>query len=254
MGAAEDAGSSGQIRKVRTMQDVHSLIERPAPANEARPSIPAGLRRHGATGAFDNVPAAIHAIERGEFVLVLDDESRENEGDLIIAADAVTPEKLAFMVRYTSGLICVAMPGRVLDRLQLPPMVQNNEDPMRTAFSVSVDLRHGISTGISAADRAATITALAQTKSSADDFVRPGHVFPLRAREGGVTERPGHTEAAYDLVRLAGRGYAGVLCEVVNDDGTMARRPDLMRFAIDHGIALISIAQLVAYCGATEMA
>jgi len=254
MGAAEDVEPSGQTRKVGTMQDIHSLIERPGPANEARQSMPAGLRRHGVTGTFDNVPAAIHAIERGEFVLVMDDESRENEGDLIIAADAVTPEKLAFMVRHTSGLICVAMPGRVLDRLELPPMVQNNEDPMRTAFSVSVDLRHGISTGISAADRAATITALAQTKSSAHDFVRPGHVFPLRAREGGVTERPGHTEAAYDLVRLAGRGYAGVLCEVVNDDGTMARRPDLMRFAIEHGIALISIAQLVAYCGATEMA
>mgnify|MGYP001063026930 CR=1 FL=1 len=254
MGDAEDVESSGQTRKARTMHDVHSLMGRPAPSNEARQSIHAGRHRTNVTCAFDNVPSAIHAIERGEFVLVLDDENRENEGDLIIAADAVTPEKLAFMVRHTSGLICVAMPGRVLDRLHLPPMVQNNEDPMRTAFSVSVDLRQGISTGISAADRAATIAALAQTKSSADDFVRPGHVFPLRAREGGVTERPGHTEAAYDLVRLAGCGYAGVLCEVVNDDGTMARRPDLMRFAIEHGIALISIAQLVAYCGATEMA
>lgn len=254
MGGAEDVESSGQTRKASTMQDVQSPMGRPATSSDARGSVYARLRRNGGTCAFDSVPAAIHAIERGEFVLVVDDEGRENEGDLIIAADAVTPEKLAFMVRHTSGLICVAMPGRVLDRLRLPPMVQNNEDPMRTAFSVSVDLRHGISTGISAADRAATIAALAQTKCSADDFVRPGHVFPLRAREGGVTERPGHTEAAYDLVRLAGRGYAGVLCEVVNDDGTMARRPDLMRFAVEHGIALISIAQLVAYCGATEMA
>lgn len=210
------------------------------------------LKSSGPACAFDSVPVAIHAIERGEFVLVVDDEHRENEGDLIIAADAITPEKLAFMVRHTSGLICVAMPGRVLDRLHLPPMVPHNEDPLRTAFTVSVDLRAGVTTGISAADRAATILALAQTRSVADDFVRPGHVFPLRAREGGVTERPGHTEAAYDLVRLAGRGYAGVLCEVVNGDGTMARRPDLMHFAIAHDIALVSIAQLVAYCGAAH--
>jgi 3,4-dihydroxy 2-butanone 4-phosphate synthase/GTP cyclohydrolase II len=231
-----------------------------AQSNPYEPAAPksvrnaASRRRADATPAFDSVPAAIRAIEHGEFVLVVDDEDRENEGDLIIAADAVTPEMLAFMVRHTSGLICVSMPGRVLDRLRLPPMVQHNDDPFRTAFAVSVDLRLGVTTGISAADRAATITALASTKSVAGDFVRPGHVFPLRAREGGVIERPGHTEAAYDLVRLAGRGYAGVLCEVVNDDGTMARRPDLVRFAVTHGIALVSIAQLVAYCGAVDMA
>ncbi|WP_238812696.1 3,4-dihydroxy-2-butanone-4-phosphate synthase [Paraburkholderia sp. SG-MS1] len=229
----------------------HPLYEPPMPKS-ARHMTP--RLRDAATPAFDSLPAAIRAIERGEFVLVVDDEDRENEGDLIIAADAVTPEKLAFMVRHTSGLICVAMPGRVLDRLRLPPMVQHNDDPFRTAFAVSVDLRLGVTTGISAADRAATISALATQKSVADDFVRPGHVFPLRAREGGVMERPGHTEAAYDLVRLAGRGYAGVLCEVVNEDGTMARRPDLVRFAVAHGIALVSIAQLVAYCGAADMA
>jgi len=215
------------------------------------------IRTHAgddAAPAFDAVPAAIRAIERGEFVIVVDDADRENEGDLIIAADAVTPEALAFMVRHTSGLICVSMPGRVLDRLRLPPMVQQNDEPFRTAFTVSVDLRDGIKTGISAADRAATIRALASPKSVADDFVRPGHVFPLRAREGGVTERPGHTEAAYDLVRLAGRGYAGVLCELVNMDGTMARVPDLVPFAAEHGITLISIAQLLAYCSAVEAA
>lgn len=209
-------------------------------------------RRADPTFAFDSVPAAIGAIERGEFVIVVDDEDREDEGDLIIAADAVTPEALAFMVRHTSGLICISMPGRVLDRLQLPPMVQENDESFRTAFTVSVDLRHGVTTGISAADRAATINALASTKSVAADFVRPGHVFPLRAREGGVVERPGHTEAAYDLVRLAGRGYAGVLCELVNDDGTMARRGDLVRFAVAHRIVLVSIAQMAAYCAALE--
>ncbi|NML31693.1 3,4-dihydroxy-2-butanone-4-phosphate synthase [Paraburkholderia sp. G-4-1-8] len=230
----------------------------PAPASAsaiASAPLAASTRRgHAATPQFDTVPAAIRAIERGEFVIVVDDEDRENEGDLIIAADAVTPETLAFMVRHTSGLICVAMPARVLDRLQLPPMVQQNDEPFRTAFAVSVDLRVGVTTGISAADRAATIRALASAKSTAHDFVRPGHVFPLRAHEGGVTERPGHTEAAYDLVRLAGRGYAGVLCELVNDDGSMARRPDLVRFAVAHGITVISIAQLLAYCGAAETA
>ncbi|MGF6573557.1 3,4-dihydroxy-2-butanone 4-phosphate synthase [Paraburkholderia sp. GAS333] len=211
-------------------------------------------RRADPTAAFDSVPAAIRAIERGEFVIVVDDEDREDEGDLIIAADAMTPEALAFMVRHTSGLICISMPGRVLDRLQLPPMVQENDESFRTAFTVSVDLRHGVTTGISAADRAATINALASTKSVAADFVRPGHVFPLRAREGGVVERPGHTEAAYDLVRLAGRGYAGVLCELVNEDGTMARRADLVRFAVAHRIVLVSIAQMAAYCAALETA
>jgi 3,4-dihydroxy 2-butanone 4-phosphate synthase/GTP cyclohydrolase II len=287
MRGATDFDSHGQTGKVIPMQDANSIMEAHADAEcrdvcefperdgsvsrrldeaaDARhplyePPMPKPARlvtrhlRDAATPAFDNLPAAVRAIERGEFVLVVDDEDRENEGDLIIAADAVTPEKLAFMVRHTSGLICVAMPGRVLDGLRLPPMVQHNDDPFRTAFAVSVDLRLGVTTGISAADRAATISALAAPKSVADDFVRPGHVFPLRAREGGVMERPGHTEAAYDLVRLAGRGYAGVLCEVVNEDGTMARRPDLVRFAVTHGIALVSIAQLVAYCGAADMA
>lgn len=200
-----------------------------------------------ATPAFDSVEYAIAAIARGGFVIVVDDESRENEGDLIMAASAMTTQALAFLRRYSSGLICIALPGDALDRLALPPMVQANQEAMRTAFSVSVDLRLGVTTGISAADRAATLRALADPQSQASDFVRPGHVFPLRARPRGVLERPGHTEAAQDLVALAGRGMGGVLCEIVNDDGSMARRADLMRFAHEHRLPIISIAQLIAY-------
>ena len=196
---------------------------------------------------FDRVESAIAAIGRGEFVVVVDDESRENEGDLIIAADAVTADAIAFMVRYTSGLICVAFPGTVLDRLRLPLMVQDNAESFQTAFTLSVDKREGISTGISAADRAATLRALADPKTQAGDLVRPGHVFPLRAHEGGVLARPGHTEAAHDLVQLAGRPTGGVLCELVRDDGAMARRPDLVLFARSHGLVIITIAQLIDY-------
>ena len=197
--------------------------------------------------AFDSVETAIAAIRRGEFVIVVDDETRENEGDLIIAANAVTRETMAFMVRHTSGLVCVSLPGEVLDRLELPLMVANNTDPYRTAFTVSVDLRLGVSTGISAADRAATLRALADPAAAAADFVRPGHLFPLRARAGGVLERQGHTEAAQDLVALAGRGVGGVLCELVKDDGGMARRADLIAFALAHDLPIITIADLVAY-------
>jgi len=191
------------------------------------------------------VDSAIAAIGRGEFVVVVDDESRENEGDLIVAADAITPESIGFMLRHTSGLICVSVSGEVADSLQLPPMVVQNAESFQTAFTVSVDKRTGVSTGISASDRAATLRALADPRSVAGDFVRPGHVFPLRARSGGVMVRPGHTEAAQDLVRLAGRAPAGVLCEIVDEDGEMARRPDLFRFARSHGLAIITIAQLI---------
>jgi 3,4-dihydroxy-2-butanone 4-phosphate synthase len=196
---------------------------------------------------FDAVETAIAAIARGEFVVVVDDEHRENEGDLIMAADAVTPAAIAFMVRHTSGLICISLPGHVLDRLALPPMVQHNTESHATAFAVSTDLRNGTATGISAADRAATFRAVSHPDAEAGDFVRPGHVFPLRSRDGGVLVRPGHTEAAHDLVQLAGRHPGGVLCEIVNDDGTMARRADLARFALTHGLAIISIAQLIAF-------
>jgi len=196
---------------------------------------------------FDSVEAAVAAIGRGEFVVVVDDESRENEGDLIIAADAVTPQALAWMVRHTSGLICVSLPGLLLDDLQLPLMVEKNGESHQTAFTVSVDLKRGIGTGISASDRAATLRALSNPAAEADDFVRPGHVFPLRARPGGVLERPGHTEAAHDLVGLAGRGPGGVLCELVGADGEMARRPELLSFARTHSLAIITIAQLIEY-------
>ncbi len=197
--------------------------------------------------AFDSVHTAINAVRRGQFVIVVDDESRENEGDLIMAANAMTAEAMAFMVRHTSGVVCVSLPGDVLDHLDLPLMVQDNRESHQTAFTVSVDLLHGVATGISAADRASTLRALANPLATAANFVRPGHVFPLRCRLGGVLVRPGHTEAAHDLVHLAGRGVGGVLCELVHDDGALLRRPDLIRFALTHDLSIISIAQLIAY-------
>jgi len=193
------------------------------------------------------VEDAIAAIARGEMVLVVDDEKRENEGDLIVAAEKVTPEHIAFMVRYTSGLICLPMTGERLDELELPLMVLDNTDSHKTAFTVSIDLAEGTTTGISAADRAKTIRAAADPVTTAMDFHRPGHVFPLRYHPGGVLVRPGHTEAAIDLARLAGLTPAGVLCEVVNDDGTMSRGESLMRFADGHGIPIITIEDLVSY-------
>lgn len=209
------------------------------------PALPAGPAI--AASGLDRVEAAIEAVARGEFVVVIDDEHRENEGDLIMAASAMTPAAMAFMVRHTSGVVCVSMPGSALDRLALPLMVAANTESFSTAFTVSVDVCAGTTTGISAADRCATVRALANPDTSPLDLARPGHVFPLRSRPGGVLERPGHTEAAHDLVRLAGRGAGGVLCEIVNDDGSMARRGDLARFAAQHRLTMISIADLVAY-------
>jgi len=196
---------------------------------------------------FNKVEAAIAAIARGEFVLVVDDTDRENEGDLIIAAEKITASQMAFMVRHSSGIVCVSMTAERLRQLKLPMMVERNTESHRTAFTVSVDYLHGTTTGVSAADRALTLNALADNKSLATDFARPGHIFPLRCRKGGVLERPGHTEAAHDLAALAGLQTVGVLCEVVNDDGTMARRPELFAFAKQHGLAIISIADLIAY-------
>lgn len=193
------------------------------------------------------VQNAIRAIARGRMVVVADDANRENEGDLILAADAATPDKLAFVIRHGSGVVCVALTGERLDALHLPLMVAENSESHRTAFTVSVDWRHGTTTGISAADRSATIRALADPGSPADGFARPGHVFPLRAHPGGVLSRPGHTEAAADLARIAGRENAGVLCELVNDDGTMMRGPQLEQFAARHGLPFIRIADLVAW-------
>ena len=201
---------------------------------------------------LDDVDRAIKDIAAGRPELVVDDENRENEGDIILAAAMATPELLAFMIRYTSGVICVPLRGAELDRLHLPLMTSQNTERMRTAFTLSVDARDGVTTGISAADRATTIARLVDPQTTAQDLVCPGHIFPLRYAEGGVLRRPGHTEAAVDLARLAGLPAAGVLAEVVNDDGTMARLPELREFAATHDLALISIAQLIEYRRRTE--
>lgn len=197
--------------------------------------------------ALDRIEVALEAIGSGSLVVVVDDEDRENEGDLILAAQFATPEAIAFMVRHTSGVLCVGLPGPRLDALDLPLMVERNTDSMKTAYTITVDYRHGTTTGISAADRASTIRALVDAKSCAADFTRPGHVFPLRAVPGGVLARPGHTEAAVDLSRLAGLRPGGVLAEVVNDDGSMARRPELEAFARRYDLPIISIADLIAF-------
>jgi 3,4-dihydroxy 2-butanone 4-phosphate synthase/GTP cyclohydrolase II len=196
---------------------------------------------------FTKIENAIAAIGRGELVIVVDDADRENEGDLIMAAERITPEAMAFMIRHTSGVICMPLEGERLDTLQLPLMVANNTEVQRTAFTVSVDARSGTTTGISAPDRAATIKALLDPATRPDDLARPGHIFPLRYREGGVLKRAGHTEASVDLARLAGCYPAGVLAEVTNDDGTMARLPELERFAEEHDLQLISIADLIRF-------
>ena len=196
---------------------------------------------------FTHIENAIAAVAAGEIVIVVDDEDRENEGDLIMAAEKITPEAMGFFVRHTSGVICMPMLGERLDALQLPLMVSNNTESQRTAFTVSVDAVHDVTTGISAADRAATVRKLISADARPDDFARPGHIFPLRYREGGVLKRAGHTEAAVDLARMAGLQEAGVLAEVVNDDGTMARLPQLQAFAEEHGLHLITIADLIRY-------
>jgi 3,4-dihydroxy 2-butanone 4-phosphate synthase/GTP cyclohydrolase II len=201
---------------------------------------------------LDEVARAIKDIADGRPVVVVDDANRENEGDIILAAAKATPELLAFMVRYTSGVICAPMRGEDLDRLQLPLMTTQNTERMRTAFTVTVDAAQGVTTGISAADRTTTLTKLTDPGATAGDFVKPGHIFPLRYREGGVLARPGHTEAAVDLATLAGLPPVGVLSEIVHDDGTMMRLPALRGFADEHGLALISIEQLIEYRRRTE--
>ena len=183
----------------------------------------------------------------GRFVIIVDDETRENEGDLAIAAEHVTPEAINFMARHGRGLICLPIIGQRLDELQIPMMVQENTSALGTAFTVSVEARKGITTGISAADRATTIRAVLDPATRPPDLARPGHVFPLRAREGGVFMRAGQTEASVDLARLAGAYPAAVICEIMHDDGTMARLPQLERFAAEHGIKIISVADLIAY-------
>jgi 3,4-dihydroxy 2-butanone 4-phosphate synthase/GTP cyclohydrolase II len=202
--------------------------------------------------ALNSVEEILTELRAGRMVVIVDDEDRENEGDLIMAAEHATPESVAFMIRHTSGIICVAMEAEQLARLELPQMVPANNEQQRTAFAVSVDLRAGITTGVSSADRAATIRALADEGSVAADFARPGHIFPLRSRTGGVLVRAGHTEAAVDLCRLAGLRAVGVLCEVMNDDGTMARRPQLQEFARRSGLKIGTIADLIRHRLRTE--
>jgi 3,4-dihydroxy 2-butanone 4-phosphate synthase/GTP cyclohydrolase II len=196
---------------------------------------------------FDSVDDAVAAIAAGQLIIVVDDEDRENEGDLIMAASKATPETINMMIRYGSGIVCVPMLGPQLDRLGLGPMVARNREVQRTDFAVSVDASAGISTGVSAYDRSLTIKILAEPAARAEQLVQPGHVFPLRARPGGVLERAGHTEAAVDLALLAGLAPSGVLCELVNDDGTMQRLPQLLEFKQKFGLKMISIEQLIAY-------
>src|SRR5947208_10665643 len=196
---------------------------------------------------FAPIDEAIEAIARGEFVVVVDDADRENEGDLIIAAEKITPEGIAFRVRHTSGVICLPVVGARLDELRIPLMVADNTESQRTAFTGSVDAKTGTTTVISAADRASTIRALIDRNTGPDDFNRPGHIFPLRYREGGVLKRAGHTEAGVDLARMAGLRPSGVIGELTNDDGTMVRMPELEAFAREHGIPLITVAALIAH-------
>ena len=196
---------------------------------------------------FDSIESVIADVSKGKMVVVVDDADRENEGDLIFAAEKATPRNVSFMVRYTSGVVCVPMEGGDLDRLHLPLMTQQNAERMRTAYTISVDAARGVSTGISAADRAHTIRLLANPQTRPDDLVRPGHVFPLRYREGGVLRRAGHTEAGVDLARMAGLHPAAVIAEVVNDNGTMARLPALLKFARQHRLKICSIADLIEF-------
>jgi 3,4-dihydroxy 2-butanone 4-phosphate synthase/GTP cyclohydrolase II len=196
---------------------------------------------------FAPIEDVIAAIARGEMIVMVDDEDRENEGDLIMAAQFATPEKIAFIVRYSSGVVVAPISGDRCDDLRLPLMVEHNTESHRTAFTISVDLIEGTTTGISAADRAATLRALANPRESFASFARPGHIFPLRAREGGVLKRAGHTEAAVDLARMAGLEPAGIICEIINDDGSMSRLPELIEFSRKHDLLLSSIAELIKY-------
>ncbi|MBT9161702.1 MAG: bifunctional 3,4-dihydroxy-2-butanone-4-phosphate synthase/GTP cyclohydrolase II [Dehalococcoidia bacterium] len=197
--------------------------------------------------ALATIREAIEDLKSGKFVIVVDDEGRENEGDLIIAAEKITPEAINFMAKHARGLICVPLSGNRLDELRIPLMVKENTSPFDSAFTVSVEARHKVTTGVSAHDRATTVKCLIDPAARPDDLVCPGHMFPLRSREGGVLVRAGHTEASVDLARLAGLYPAAVICEIMNDDGTMARLPDLERLAAEYGFKIVSVAQLIAY-------
>lgn len=196
---------------------------------------------------MNTITEAIEEIRNGDIIILVDDEGRENEGDFIMAAEKVTPEAINFMTKYGRGLVCLAMEGKRLDELQIPRMVERNTAKLETAFSVSIDAIHGTTTGISAHDRAQTILTVLNKKTQPEDLARPGHIFPLRAKPGGVLNRAGHTEAAVDLTRLAGLSTAGVLCEIMDDDGTMARLPKLQKIAKKFNLKLITIASLIEY-------
>ncbi len=204
--------------------------------------------------AFVMTEEALQDIRQGKMIILCDDESRENEGDLCMAAEKVTPAAITFMARQGCGLICLAMTPERIDQLELPQMVANNTSRYGTAFTVSIEAREGVSTGISAADRARTIQTAVHPRCRPDNLTRPGHIFPLRARAGGVLERQGQTEGAVDLARLAGLLPAGVICEVMNEDGTMARRPQLEIFAARHGLKMLTIEDLIRYRLAREAA
>jgi 3,4-dihydroxy 2-butanone 4-phosphate synthase/GTP cyclohydrolase II len=197
--------------------------------------------------SIERVQRALEEIRAGRMVILVDDEDRENEGDLVFAAEMVTPEAINFMATHARGLICLAMDDAMIDKLELQPMVRNNQASLGTAFTVSIEARHGVSTGISARDRATTIRAAIADDAGPASIVSPGHVFPLRARKGGVLVRTGQTEGSVDLARLAGKKPAGVICEIMRDDGEMARRPELEEFAAKHGLLLLSVADMIAY-------
>lgn len=197
--------------------------------------------------AIENVERAIEAIRRGEMVILVDDEDRENEGDLVMAAELVTPEDINFMATHARGLICLTLTGERLDALQIPMMVTKNSSPFSTAFTVSIEAREGVTTGISAADRAHTVRVAVADETTPADLVMPGHIFPLRAREGGVLIRTGQTEGSVDLARLAGLKSAGVICEIMNEDGSMSRMPELEAFAKTHELLIVSVADMIQY-------
>lgn len=224
------------------------MSTRTPPAKKARSPRPTARPAH----PFARVEDAVEAIRAGRMIIVVDDQDRENEGDLTIAASAVTPAVINFMARHGRGLICMPMNGQRLDDLEIPLMVNQNTARFETAFCVSIEARHRTSTGISAADRAATVAAAIDPATTPSDLARPGHMFPLRARDGGVLVRAGQTEAVVDLARIAGLYPAGVICEIMNEDGSMARVPQLARFAKRHGILMITIADLIKYRMRTE--
>jgi 3,4-dihydroxy 2-butanone 4-phosphate synthase/GTP cyclohydrolase II len=196
---------------------------------------------------FSPIEEIVEEIQKGKMVIVCDDEDRENEGDLTMAAELVTPEDINFMATYGRGLICLPMAGEILDRLEIPDMVQHNHSRMGTAFTATIEAKNGITTGISATDRAHTCRVAVDEATGPEDLVMPGHIFPLRARPGGVLQRAGQTEAAVDLARMAGFKPAGVICEIMNDDGTMARVPDLEKFAREHDVKMVTVAQIIEY-------